>query len=194
MRGTEGSLRHGMRDLIDEVRETSRRSVAADETARSVARCLEPFLTVPDLVPCEYRAGYSDRYRQHLVHAEDDGSFSVVVLVWEPGQATPIHDHVAWCVAGVYQGLETEVRFVLAETGAEPVLRWAGTTQNPAGTAVGFAPPGDIHQVRNASSSTAISIHVYGADLRETGTSVRRTYQLPVDARAAGPSADGPQT
>jgi predicted metal-dependent enzyme (double-stranded beta helix superfamily) len=46
-----------------------------------------------------------------------------------------------------------------------------------------FAPPGDIHRVRNVSSPTAISVHVYGADLRTAGGSVRRTYDDPDAAR-----------
>jgi len=31
------------------------------------------------------------RYTRNLVHR--DGLFDVVVLCWEPGQATPVHDH-----------------------------------------------------------------------------------------------------
>ena len=27
------------------------------------------------------------------------------------GQSTPIHDHVSWCVVGVYEGRERETRF-----------------------------------------------------------------------------------
>jgi hypothetical protein len=56
---------------------------------------------------------------------------------------------------------------------------------NPAITArtgdvSGFAPPGDIHRVRNAGERTAISIHVYGTDVSRIGTSARRYYDLPV--------------
>jgi predicted metal-dependent enzyme (double-stranded beta helix superfamily) len=50
----------------------------------------------------------------------------------------------------------------------------------------GFAPPGDIHRVRNAGDGTAISIHVYGTDVSRIGTSARRYYDLPVvPARSA---------
>jgi 3-mercaptopropionate dioxygenase len=44
----------------------------------------------------------------------------------------------------------------------------------------GFAPPGDIHRVRNAGARTAISIHIYGTDVSRIGSSVRRDYDLPV--------------
>ncbi len=51
---------------------------------------------------------------------------------------------------------------------------------NPAGTVSGFAPPGDIHQVRNIGATTAVSLHVYGTDITRVGSSVRRIYDLPV--------------
>ena len=49
------------------------------------------------------------------------------------------------------------------------------------GEVCGFAPPGDIHRVRNEGPGRAISLHVYGADLSRFGTSVRRVYPQPAD-------------
>jgi hypothetical protein len=40
----------------------------------------------------------------------------------------------------------------------------------------GFAPPGDIHRVRNTADETALSIHVYGTDVTRVGSSARRYY------------------
>ena len=56
----------------------------------------------------------------------------------------------------------------------------AGTNLNRTGVVSGFAPPGDIHRVRNAGARTAISIHIYGTDVSRIGSSVRRDYDLPV--------------
>jgi predicted metal-dependent enzyme (double-stranded beta helix superfamily) len=53
-------------------------------------------------------------------------------------------------------------------------------TVNEPGDVSGFAPPGDIHRVRNVGDETAISIHVYGTDVSRIGSSVRRYYDLPV--------------
>jgi 3-mercaptopropionate dioxygenase len=102
----------------------------------------------------------------------------VVALVWRPCQVTPIHDHVTWCVFGVVQGIEHEELFRLDEE--QDVLVEAGTSTNGAGDVSGFAPPGDIHRVRNAGDETAISIHVYGTDVSRIGSSVRRYYDQPV--------------
>jgi predicted metal-dependent enzyme (double-stranded beta helix superfamily) len=42
----------------------------------------------------------------------------------------------------------------------------------------GFAPPGDIHRVRNTGDTVAVSMHVYGADISRLGNSIRREYDL----------------
>lgn len=56
----------------------------------------------------------------------------------------------------------------------------AGARTNREGDVSGFAPPGDIHRVRNVGERTAISIHVYGTDVSRIGSSVRRYYDHPV--------------
>jgi 3-mercaptopropionate dioxygenase len=147
----------------------------ADTTA-SVASALTPYLGADGLLTPEQREGDPDRYRQHLLHVAEDGAFSVVALVWLPGQATPVHDHVCWCVVGVHEGEEEEVRYALH--GRRLVV--TEELVNPRGDVSVALPPGDIHLVRNAGGDLAVSLHVYGADLRDTGTSIRRRYDLPV--------------
>jgi 3-mercaptopropionate dioxygenase len=121
-------------------------------------------------------AGDPAGYQCHLVHAEPDGSFSIVVMVWLPGQRTPVHDHVTWCCTAVLEGTEYEEVYANRGDHLEVVARNA----NPAGTVSGFAPPGDIHQVINTGDVTAVSMHVYGTDISRVSTSVRRVYDLPV--------------
>src|SRR5436190_13201744 len=97
--------------LTDTIRERVRQPVPASETAELVADALRPFLSARDLLDEHQRVGDPARYLQHVLHVEPDGSFSIVALVWLPGQETPVHDHVAWCVTGVYEGTESEQRF-----------------------------------------------------------------------------------
>jgi predicted metal-dependent enzyme (double-stranded beta helix superfamily) len=85
-------------------------------------------------------------------------------------------------VFGVVQGTEHEELFRLDDGGK--CLVGAGSRTNEAGDVSGFAPPGDIHRVRNVGDCTAISIHVYGTDVSRVGSSVRRYYDLPVLAEA----------
>ena len=94
-------------------------------------------------------------------------------------RATPIHDHVAWCAFVVLQGVEFET---LSRDDGDHLTE-LGRAANRVGDASGFAPPGDIHRVHNTGGSTAISLHVYGADLGRGESSVRRVYDLPVARR-----------
>jgi predicted metal-dependent enzyme (double-stranded beta helix superfamily) len=139
------------------------------ETAPLVAEQLRRHLPSPDVLTAEQRLGSPDGYCTHTLHVEPDGSFSVIALVWRPGQMTRIHDHLTWCVFGVIQGVEHEELF-------DADLNLLDQADNHVGDVSGFAPPGDIHRVHNTADATAISIHIYGTDVTRTGSSVRRYY------------------
>ncbi|WP_229375199.1 cysteine dioxygenase family protein [Streptomyces spirodelae] len=175
-----------MRALIEDMREAVGRGLPPDVTAYLVGEKLAPHLGADDLLTGAQCEPDPERYRQHVLHAESDGSFSVVALVWLPGQGTSVHDHVSWCVTGVHQGEEHERRYRLlpadAATGGSARLVATEDVVNPAGAVCGFAPPGDIHRVWNGCDSVAVSLHIYGADISRLGSSVRRVYDLPVDA------------
>ena len=141
-------------------------------TAQLVAEQLRRHLPTPDVLTADERLGSPDSYRSHTLHVEHDGSFSIIAVVWRPGQLTRIHDHVTWCVVGVIQGVEHEELF-------DANLNQLGSNDNHVGDVSGFAPPGDIHRVHNTASTTAISIHIYGTDVTRIGSSVRRYYDSP---------------
>jgi 3-mercaptopropionate dioxygenase len=167
--------------LTDAVRRAVGSGGTWQQTADRVVDALRGRLPGPGrlssgLLPPEQLAGDPGGYQTHLVHAEPDGSFSIVVMVWLPGQETAIHDHLSWCCTAVLDG--TEYEEVYAVRGDH--LAVIGRNANPAGTVSGFAPPGDVHLVRNSGSSTAVSLHVYGTDISRVGSSVRRVYDLPV--------------
>jgi predicted metal-dependent enzyme (double-stranded beta helix superfamily) len=155
--------------LVAAVRTTVDAHASPAETAQRVAVQLRRHLPTPELLTAEQRLGSADGYRSHTLHVEPDGSFSIVALVWRPGQLTRIHDHTTWCVFGVIQGVEHEDLF-------DADLNVIGRSDNRVGDVSGFAPPGDIHRVHNTGEETAISIHVYGTDVTRTGSSVRRYY------------------
>lgn len=161
--------------LTAAIRREVRHRGSWQDTADRVAAALRRHLPGPDLLTSRQLAGDPAGYQTHLVHAEPDGSFSVAIMVWRPGQVTPIHDHLSWCVTAVLQGTEYEEIFALREGRLRVVAR----NENPVGTVSGFAPPGDIHQVRNRGTAIAVSMHVYGTDITRVGTSIRREYPLP---------------
>jgi predicted metal-dependent enzyme (double-stranded beta helix superfamily) len=143
----------------------------------AVAERLRVLLAQDGWLAPEHQAPGVDTYRQHLLHVSPCRRLSVVSLVWRPGQRTAIHDHVSWCVVGVLRGVEREDRYEL-EDGA---LRPAGTVYARRGHVEALQPPGDIHAVTAAGRETAISIHVYGADISQLGSSIHRRYdELPI--------------
>jgi predicted metal-dependent enzyme (double-stranded beta helix superfamily) len=155
--------------LVAGVRTAVSRHADWTETAQLVADQVRRHLPTADVLSAEQRLGSADDYCAHNLHIEPDGSFSIVALVWRPGQITRIHDHVTWCVLGVLEGVEHEELF-------DADLNVIGESDNPAGHVSGFAPPGDIHRVHNTGDETAISIHVYGTDVTRVGSSARRYY------------------
>ncbi|MFC9464858.1 cysteine dioxygenase family protein [Streptomyces coelicoflavus] len=167
--------------LVREIRAVVHRGLPPDRTAGLVGDRLAPHLGAADLLTGRQCGGDADRYRQHVLHAEEDGGFSIVSLVWLPGQRTSIHDHVSWCVTGVHRGREHERRYELIP--GDPVGRLVPTRDvvNEQGQVCGFAPPGDIHRVWNGGTGKAISLHVYGADITRLGTSIRRVHRAPED-------------
>lgn len=144
-------------------------------TARRVADRLRAHLPEPEsILTAEQRLGAPERAASHTLHVEPDGSFSIIAVVWRPGQATPIHDHTTWCVFGVIQGVEHEDVY-------DSDLNLIGHSDNLVGDVNGFAPPGDIHRVHNTGDDVAISVHIYGTDITRIGSSVRRYYDPPAE-------------
>jgi predicted metal-dependent enzyme (double-stranded beta helix superfamily) len=167
--------RTGLADLLDGIREQTARGLDPRRTALAVADVLRAGMPPIDLLTAEERVGDENELVSHLLHAET--AFSIKALVWQPGQLTPIHDHIAWCAFGVMQGVEYETLY--RDDGDH--LTEIGRVANQVGDVSGFAPPGDIHRVHNTGDITAISLHVYGADLSADGVSIRREYDMRVE-------------
>ena len=157
-------------ELVSGVRTVLAKGLDWSDTATLVADQLRAALPTPDevLTP-EQCLGSPETYCSHTLHVEPAGAFSIIAVVWRPGQITRIHDHVTWCVLGVIQGVEHEELF-------DADLNLVGVNDNRVGDVSGFAPPGDIHRVRNTTDTTAISIHIYGTDVTRLGSSARRYY------------------
>jgi 3-mercaptopropionate dioxygenase len=165
-------------DVVRSVRAVVRQERDWETTSLLVADRLRDRMPGPEILTEAQRTGDPAGYRSHLLHTEPGGSFSIVAMVWLPGQVTPVHDHVTWCVFGVLQGVEYEELFSLSADGRSLVR--TGSSENRTGEVSGFAPPGDIHRVRNAGDGMTISLHVYGADIARLGCSIRREYDLPL--------------
>ena len=112
-----------------------------------------------DWLPEEFAAPSPDSYRQYLLYCDPQERFSVVSFVWMPGHRTPIHDHTVWGLVGVMRGEEQ-----CEEYSAD--LKATGTHLVRPGDVDRVSPRiGDVHVVSNPGTKTAVSIHVYGANI-----------------------------
>lgn len=188
--GCRGALTPLMEDVVTEIRTALSDTPDSSEAARAVAELIADVVDREGLLTeAQREPGSGDEYTQHVLHVEEDGSFSVVSLVWLPGQDTPVHDHVSWCVPAVYEGREEEVHYRWTDgSESDRELIPVETQINEAGDITALTPPGDIHRVRNPGPGKAVSIHVYGADISQLGSSIRRTYESRAPREQSGTS------
>lgn len=112
-------------------------------------------------------------YTRHVLYADPKGRFTVVALVWEKGQSSPVHAHFTWCAYKVLNGQLAESHFEWDAVGEK--ARLTGQIQRPSGQSVcGHAGLELIHQLGNQHEQPAVSIHVYGMDIERIGTHVNR--------------------
>ena len=125
----------------------------------------------------QHRVPDQHAYRQHLLHVSPSRRLSIVALVWLPGQRTPIHDHVSWCIVGVYEGRERETRYRAVEVDGERCLEPVDSIDAHPGHVEVIVPSvEDIHAVTAVGPGPTISIHVYCADIERLGSSIYRRF------------------
>ena len=151
---------------------------AADSPAMSCAAIQPAFarLLADDAwLPAEFRAPVPDSdmgggIGQWLLCRADDGSLSFFALVVPPRAETPVHDHLAWGLVGVYRGTQDEEIYARRGGMLELVERRALVP----GDFYALIPPADdIHRVRTTSDETSVSLHLLTND---TGCVWRHAY------------------
>src|SRR5262249_10385385 len=138
-------------------------------TAQLVADQLRAHLPGPHILTPDQRRGDPDRPAGHLLHAEPDGTFSILGLIWRPGQSTRIHDHITWCVVGVLAGTEQET---LSHHAPTPM----GEGPTPPGGAAAFPPPGNPPPTQTHRSEPPFGLHTSAPDTPGGGSGPRRYY------------------
>ncbi|MEA2282810.1 MAG: 3-mercaptopropionate dioxygenase [Solirubrobacteraceae bacterium] len=157
----------------------------ADSPADACARIRPRFaalLADPGWLPAAFQAPNADSgmgggIGQWLLFRAGDRSLTLFALVVPSGSATPIHDHLAWGLVGLYRGTQDEEVFTSRDGHAEPSQRRALAT----GDFYTLLPPrDDIHRVGTTSPEASVSIHLLTND---TGCVWRHAY----DERSGAP-------
>jgi predicted metal-dependent enzyme (double-stranded beta helix superfamily) len=149
-------------------------ALGRDAMAREVKAALRDATATPDWLPPERRRASHENYARHLLYGDSSGRFSILAIVWDHGQQSPIHGHFCWCAVGVYQGELVERYYREGIAGGVPVL--VASAQRGPGT-LSFEPAASgIHRIANESGAVAISLHVYGIAEDSVSTGVNRIY------------------
>ena len=145
-----------------------------DALAREVTAALRDAATQDEWIPPERRRANHDQYARHVLYGDPAGRFSILSIVWGPGQMSPIHAHHTWCGVAVYRGTLTETFFQHSAPGALPVP-FEAVARAPH-TLSFDRPLTAIHRIANEGTDLAISIHVYGVSRERITTGVNRIY------------------
>jgi predicted metal-dependent enzyme (double-stranded beta helix superfamily) len=166
-----------------------RAAVAGASSPKEACEAIEPrfaeLLADPGWLPQEYQtaapeSGMGGGIGQWLLYRAEDGSLSLFSLVVPPGSETPIHDHLAWGLVGLYRGTQDEDIY------AEDLELTESRALRPGDFYALLPPRDDIHRVRTTSPETSVSIHLLTND---TGCVWRHAYDP--ETHAATPFRSG---
>jgi len=162
-----------IRALIDETR-TLVASVA--DTSTRLERLKPAFAALlaadgwlpPDYGAPDQKSGMGGGIGQYALYRADDGSLTLFSLVIPPGAETPVHDHLAWGLIGVYRGRQQETVYRRLDDGRDErkaVLEVSRTQTLGTGEFYSLIPPlDDIHFVKTISADASVSIHLLAND------------------------------
>jgi predicted metal-dependent enzyme (double-stranded beta helix superfamily) len=105
-----------------------------------------------------------------LLYKDTNGTLSLAALVLPPRAVTPVHDHLAWGLVGLYVGEQDEEVFApeapIAQDDNHTNLKLVTKNHLKAGSFYELIPPsGDIHRVITTSADPSISLHLLTNDV-----------------------------
>ena len=124
---------------------------------------------LPDAFAQPYAAGgMGGGIGQYLLYRSADRALTLFSLVVPAGSTTPVHDHLAWGLVGLYRGEQREKVYapIVEDVPAGVAeLELLEERTLAAGDFYTLLPPaGDVHSVETTSPRASISIHLLGND------------------------------
>ena len=155
-----------VRGFVEHVRRAIDSSNSPEEAIDAVRPRFADLLADESWLPEQYAEPAEDSAMgggigQWLLYRTDDGSLSLFSLVVPPASETPIHDHLAWGLVGLFRGTQDEEIYA-PRNGA---LKLVESRSLVPGDFYALIPPrDDIHRVRTTSAETSVSIHLLTND------------------------------
>jgi predicted metal-dependent enzyme (double-stranded beta helix superfamily) len=161
-----------VRDFIDGVRADIAEASSPAAACDAIRPRFAALLADPDWLPDRFQqpnpdSGMGGGIGQWLLFRAGDRSLTLFALIVPPGSSTPIHDHLAWGLVGLYRGTQDE------EIYDERVELTESRALGPGDFYALLPPRDDIHRVRTTSAETSVSIHLLTND---TGCVWRHAY------------------
>ena len=155
-----------VREFVAGVRTAIATAGSPEDACEAIRPGFASLLADQDWLPETYRepvpdSGMGGGIGQWALYRSEDGSLSLFALVVPPDAETPVHDHLAWGLVGLYQGTQDEEIF--ARRGEELELTQRRPLR-PGDFYALFPPHDDIHRVRTTSAETSVSIHLLTND------------------------------
>ncbi len=149
----------------------------AEAMGARIIHALRVAAAMPELLTAELRAPGAGCYARHTIASDPAGRFTLLSIVWAPGQFSPPHAHDAWCAYAVVENPLTETLYDFDARSGKAI---AGNTALREPGYACFAPAGleQIHRLGNAGGVGAISIHAYGVEGSRVGTHVNRLMDV----------------
>src|SRR5215469_9110287 len=163
-------------DAVRGLIETAREAIASADSPEAACDAIRPhfarLLGDDSWLPNAYQqdapqSGMGGGIGQWLLFRSADRSLSLFSLVVPPGSATPVHDHLAWGLVGLYEGGQQESIYRVASTAGEShkELEMATVRHIEVGDFYELLPPdNDIHSVRTTTPSPSVSLHLLASD------------------------------
>jgi len=155
-----------------------------EDIPRAVCAALRRHASLHGLLDAAQRQGGAQGYTRHVLHAHPAGLYTMVALVWRPGQITPIHGHYTWCSYIVLEGLMREEHFQWLRD-QQGAVKTGQVMRKPGDALASHAGLEDIHRLCNVGDEVAVSIHVYGVAAQRVSSHVNRIARDVQAAQAA---------
>ena len=162
-----------IRELIAETQRQMAATPAAAERVEALKPAFAKLLGADGWLPAAYatrdeKSRMGDGIGQYALYRAEDGSLCLFSLVVPPNAATPVHDHLAWGLVGLYRGAQHETvyrRLDDASVESRADLEISKEQSLAPGDFYPLIPPtDDIHYVRTTSDTASISIHLLAND------------------------------
>jgi predicted metal-dependent enzyme (double-stranded beta helix superfamily) len=149
-----------VQDFVRHVEEAIERSFSPQDACDAIRPRFAELLADADWLPAEYQAaapesGMGGGIGQWSLYRAADGSLSLFSLVVPPGAETPVHDHLAWGLVGLYRGTQDEDIYAREGDGG---LALVESRALATGDFYVLIPPrDDLHRVRTTSRTTPVA-------------------------------------